>query len=59
MRLRRTFDDPDSEEVVVLRQGDIFVVPKGTQHCPGAENEVSVLMAESKGELNTGDLGIT
>jgi mannose-6-phosphate isomerase-like protein (cupin superfamily) len=59
MRLRHTFDDPKSEKVVVLGPGEMFVVPKGVQHCPGAENEVCVLMAERKGELNTGDLGVT
>ncbi|KAF2797494.1 hypothetical protein K505DRAFT_269419, partial [Melanomma pulvis-pyrius CBS 109.77] len=59
LKFRHVFGDEGSEEVVVLGKGDLFVVPKGTQHLPGAEEEVHVLIAESKGELNTGDLGVT
>ena len=29
---------------VKLSQGDLFVVPKGTEHCPVAENEASLLV---------------
>ncbi|KAF2251403.1 hypothetical protein BU26DRAFT_563342 [Trematosphaeria pertusa] len=58
MRIRRIYDDPSSEETVVLEKGDVFVVPKGVQHLLGADNECSVLCAETKGELNTGDLGV-
>ena len=40
---------------VVLRPNDVFVVPKGVEHCPKAENEVSALLIEPQGTVNTGD----
>ncbi|KAF2656470.1 hypothetical protein K491DRAFT_757566 [Lophiostoma macrostomum CBS 122681] len=43
------------EETVVLEVGDMFVVPKGVQHQPRAENEVSVMVVETAGEAITGD----
>lgn len=45
-----------------LRSGDIdvlpgefIVIPRGTEHCPEADEEVSVLLFEPAGTLNTGD----
>jgi mannose-6-phosphate isomerase-like protein (cupin superfamily) len=35
--------------------GEIFVVPKGTEHAPYAENETHVLLIEPTGTPNTGD----
>ena len=43
-------------ENVVLRQGEVFVVPKGVQHCPKAENEAHLLLIEPAGTPNTGDV---
>jgi mannose-6-phosphate isomerase-like protein (cupin superfamily) len=43
------------EETVVLEVGDMFVVPKGVQHQPRAENEVSVMVVETAGESTTGN----
>ena len=42
---------------VVLGEHDVFVVPRGVEHCPKAEQEVSVLLFEPKGTINTGDAG--
>ena len=42
---------------VVLGPQDIFVVPKGVEHCPKAVNEVQALLIEPKGTVNTGDAG--
>ena len=42
---------------VVLRPGEMFVVPKGTEHKPFAENEVKMLLIEPRGTLNTGHEG--
>jgi len=41
---------------VTLKPGEMFVVPKGVEHKPFAENEVKMLLIEPKGVLNTGDL---
>ena len=40
---------------VVLRPGEIFVVPKGVEHCPVAEEETHILLIEPQGTPNTGD----
>ena len=43
--------------VVTLGPGDLYVVPRGVEHCPVAENECGVLLLEPSGTLNTGDAG--
>jgi mannose-6-phosphate isomerase-like protein (cupin superfamily) len=40
---------------VVLGPGELFVVPRGVEHCPDAEEETLVLLIEPKGTANTGD----
>ena len=40
---------------VVLGPNDVFVVPKGVEHCPKAADEVQALLFESQGTVNTGD----
>jgi mannose-6-phosphate isomerase-like protein (cupin superfamily) len=42
---------------VVLRPGQLYVVPKGVEHCPIAEGDVSVLLIEPAGVVNTGGAG--
>ena len=41
--------------VVDLSKGEMFVVPKGVEHKPYAENECQVMIVEPKGVVNTGD----
>jgi mannose-6-phosphate isomerase-like protein (cupin superfamily) len=40
---------------VVLGPGELFVVPRGVEHCPKADVETHVLLIEPKGTVNTGD----
>ena len=40
---------------VRLGPGDLYVVPKGVEHCPFAEDEVRLLLIEPAGTPNTGD----
>ncbi len=40
---------------ISLKSGECFVVPKGTEHKPAAEEEAHVLLIEKAGTLNTGD----
>jgi len=40
---------------VKVGAGEIFVVPKGVEHAPFAEEETHVLLIEPKGTPNTGD----
>ena len=42
---------------VILRPDDVFVVPKGVEHCPKATEEVHAILFEPKGTVNTGDAG--
>lgn len=42
---------------VVLGPNDVFVVPRGVEHCPKASGEVHALLFEPKGTVNTGDAG--
>ncbi len=39
---------------VNLSTGEMFVVPKGVEHKPFAEEEVKLLLIEPRGVLNTG-----
>ena len=47
-------DSTGAETTVLLRQGDTFVVPKGTEHKPSSSGG-SVLMFEPGGTVTTGD----
>lgn len=42
---------------VELNAGELFVVPKGVEHKPYAEQEAWVLLLESRGVVNTGEAG--
>jgi mannose-6-phosphate isomerase-like protein (cupin superfamily) len=42
---------------VVLGPGELFVVPRGVEHCPKADVETHVLLIEPRETLNTGDAG--
>lgn len=40
---------------VTLGPGEMFVVPRGVEHCPVADEETHILLIEPKGTPNTGD----
>jgi mannose-6-phosphate isomerase-like protein (cupin superfamily) len=40
---------------VVLNPGELYVVPKGVEHCPMSAEEAHILLIEPKGVPNTGD----
>jgi mannose-6-phosphate isomerase-like protein (cupin superfamily) len=42
---------------VELGEGELYVVPRGVEHCPRAEEEASILLIEPTGTANTGDAG--
>ena len=42
---------------VVVGPGQLYVVPKGVEHRPVAEGDVSVVLVEPEGTVNTGDAG--
>ena len=41
---------------VRLGPGEVFVVPRGVEHCPVADEEAHILLIEPAGTPNTGDL---
>ena len=48
--------------IVQLRDGDVqvgpgqlYVVPRGVEHCPRADDEVHLILMDIAGESNTGD----
>ena len=45
------------EEIVALSAGEMYVVPKGIEHKPVADQECHILLIEPAGTLNTGDAG--
>ena len=40
-----------------LSAGEMFVVPKGVEHKPFAENECKIMVVEPQGVVNTGEAG--
>lgn len=41
---------------VILKEGEMIVVPKGVEHKPFAEDECKLLVIEPSGTRNTGDI---
>jgi mannose-6-phosphate isomerase-like protein (cupin superfamily) len=66
-------DHPDTDEVfiviegsmdiefrdgnVTLNTGEMYVIPKGVEHKPFAQNQCKVMLVEPKGVVNTGGAG--
>ena len=42
---------------VTLGPGQLFVVPRGIEHCPMTDGEVHAVLIEPTGVVNTGDAG--
>lgn len=40
---------------VMVNEGELFIVPRGVEHCPIAEEEAYLLLIEPTGTPNTGD----
>lgn len=49
------FDMHFRDNTVHLDQGEMIVVPRGTEHKPVAANECRVMVLEKSGVMNTGD----
>jgi mannose-6-phosphate isomerase-like protein (cupin superfamily) len=46
---------PAGDTAIVLRAGQMAVVPKGVEHMPCASAEVKLLLLEPRGVANTGE----
>jgi mannose-6-phosphate isomerase-like protein (cupin superfamily) len=42
---------------IELHPGELFVVPRGVEHCPRADEEACLLLIEPRDIVNTGDAG--
>jgi mannose-6-phosphate isomerase-like protein (cupin superfamily) len=51
---RLTIQLRDREDIE-LGPGEMYVVPRGVEHCPRADPEAHILLIEPVGTLNTGD----
>ena len=51
-RMRMGLRDGDVE----LSEGELFIVPKGVEHKPSAEDECWIVLIEPRGTLNTGNV---
>jgi mannose-6-phosphate isomerase-like protein (cupin superfamily) len=40
---------------VVVGPGELFVVPRGVEHCPRSDEGAELLLIEPRGTVNTGD----
>ena len=49
--------DSTGEQSVTLNPGQLYVVPRGVEHCPYADGEVAVMLIEPMGVVNTGNAG--
>lgn len=50
-----TKHERDGFDIVDIKVGDIFNVPRGVRHRPIADGETGILMVEKVGTVNTGD----
>lgn len=55
--LKGEFDMHLRDQVITLKENEFLIVPRGVEHKPVAAQEVSVLLFEPAGTINTG--GIT
>ncbi len=55
--LEGEFDLQFRDKTVRLREEEFIIVPRGVEHRPVAEKEVSVMLFEPAATVNTGDAG--
>ncbi len=54
--LRGRLDIHFRDGVVSLNEGEMYVVPRGVEHKPVADNECHILLVEPADTVNTGDV---
>ncbi len=50
-------DEQGQEHEVALSPGQLYVVPRGMQHCPISDGDAAVMLIEPAGVVNTGGAG--
>jgi mannose-6-phosphate isomerase-like protein (cupin superfamily) len=51
------FRENGEERVLYMAPGELVVVPRNVEHCPVSYDGCSVVLAEARGTLNTGNAG--
>jgi mannose-6-phosphate isomerase-like protein (cupin superfamily) len=46
--------EPQRERSITLGPGDLYVIPRGVDHCPHAEPDTTIAILEAAGVVNTG-----
>ena len=54
--VKGNFDMHFRDKIVTINEGEVIIVPHGTEHKPVAEKEVEILLFEPAGTLNTGNI---
>ncbi len=54
--LRGSFDMEYRDRKITINENEFVIVPRGVEHRPVAREEVSVMLFEPAGAVNTGDL---
>lgn len=57
--LKGRFDMEMRDQTVTIQESEFFIVPRGVEHRPVANEEVSLLLFEPAGTLNTGNVNNT
>jgi mannose-6-phosphate isomerase-like protein (cupin superfamily) len=55
--VKGAFDMQFRDRTVRIGEGEFIVVPRGVEHCPKADEEVSVMLFEPVSTVNTGTAG--
>lgn len=42
---------------ILLKEGEMYVVPRGVEHKPSAQQECQIMLIEPAGTINTGEAG--
>ena len=53
--LKGNFEMHLRDKVITINENEFLIVPKGVEHKPVAQNEVSIMLFEPATTLNTGD----
>lgn len=53
--LKGEFNMEFRDKTVLIKEGEVIIVPRGVEHRPVADKEVSVMLFEPASTLNTGD----
>ena len=54
--LKGSFEMHFRDKIVILNENEFLIVPKGVEHKPVAEHEVSIMLFEPASTLNTGNI---